>query len=68
MMGKRVWSDGTRRMSLARRSNSGTKSIFCPIGAVGSSTIFIASVGSGYLREMTWMIRTPTEKMSSLSV
>ena len=55
-------------MSLARRSNSGTKSIFCPIGAVGSSTIFIASVGAGYLREMTWMIRTPAEKMSSLSV
>ena len=55
-------------MSLARRSNSGTKSIFCPRGAVGLSTIFIASVGTGYLREIIWMIRMPTKKMSSLSV
>ena len=55
-------------MSFARRSSSGTNIIFLPVGAVGSSTVFNASVGAGYLREMTWMIRTPAEKMSSLSV
>ena len=55
-------------MSLARRCNSGKNIIFSPVGAVGSSTTFEASVGAGYLREITWMIRTPIEKMSSLSV
>ena len=58
---------GTLSMSFSRRSSSGIRMIFSPVGAEGSSITISASVGAGNVRVIIWMIRTPTENVSSLS-
>ena len=66
-IGRREWSEGTLSMSFFRRSISMMGTIISPAGDEGSSMTISASVGAGNVRVMIWMIRTPTENVSSLS-